>query len=47
MKEKRGDLEKIVALLDSELLLSFPEGAGASGLETADEFILRAKKDRL
>ncbi|MGO9120976.1 MAG: hypothetical protein ACLQPD_25620, partial [Desulfomonilaceae bacterium] len=44
MKEKRGDLEKIVALLDSELLLSFPEGAGASGLETADELIFRAKR---
>ena len=44
MKEKRGDLGKIVALLDSELLLSFPEAAGASGLETADELIFRAKR---
>jgi GTP-binding protein EngB required for normal cell division len=41
---KRGHLEKIVALMDSELLLSFPKGARASELETADELIFRAKK---
>ncbi len=44
IRGKRVHLEKIVALLDSELLLSFPEGAGASGLETADELIDRSKK---
>jgi hypothetical protein len=41
---KRGHLEKTVALLDSELLLSFPKGAGPSEMETADELIFRAQK---
>ena len=41
---KRGRLERIAAIMDSELLLAFPVGAGASDLPTADQLISGAKR---
>jgi len=42
-QDKRGRLEQIAAIMDSELLLAFPVGAGASELPTADQLISVAK----
>ncbi len=41
---KRRRLEQIAAIMDSELLLAFPVGAGASELPTADQLISGAKR---
>ena len=43
-KDKRSYLEQIAALVDSELLLAFPVGTGASGLQTVDQLISGAKR---
>ena len=43
-KDKRSYLEQIAALVDSELLLAFPVGAGASELQTVDQLISGAKR---
>jgi hypothetical protein len=42
-RDKRRPLEQIAAIMDSELLLAFPVGAGASELPTADQLISGAK----
>jgi hypothetical protein len=41
---KRSRLERIAAIMDSELLLAFPVGAGGSELPTADRLISGAKR---
>ena len=41
---KRSRLEQIAAAMDSELLLAFPAGSGASELPTADQLISEAKR---
>lgn len=43
-KDKRSHLEQIAALVDSELLLAFPVGTGASELQTVDQLISGAKR---
>jgi GTP-binding protein EngB required for normal cell division len=43
-QDKRSRLEQIAAMMDSELLLAFPAGAGASELPTPDQLISEAKR---
>lgn len=43
-QDKRKSLEQIAAIMDSELLLAFPTGGGASEFPTADQLISGAKR---